>query len=57
MVDGAPRITKVELVTRGEVPGIDQTAFEKAADSAKQNCPVSKALQGNVELKLEAKLV
>jgi osmotically inducible protein OsmC len=39
------------------VPGIDQAAFEKAAESAKQNCPVSKALHGNVDLKLEAKLV
>jgi osmotically inducible protein OsmC len=57
MVDGAPRITKIELVTRGKVPGIDQAAFEKAAESAKQNCPVSKALQGNVDLRLEAKLV
>jgi osmotically inducible protein OsmC len=57
MVDGAPRITKIELVTRGKVPGIDQTAFEKAADSAKQNCPVSKALHGNVDVRLEAKLV
>jgi len=56
-VDGAPRITRIELSTRGKVPGIDQAAFEKAADSAKQNCPVSKALQGNVDLKLEAKLV
>ena len=57
MVDGAPRITRIALDVRGKVPGIDQAAFEQAAESAKQNCPVSKALQGNVELKLEAKLV
>jgi osmotically inducible protein OsmC len=57
MVDGAPKITKIELVTRGKVPGIDQVAFEKAAESAKQNCPVSKALRGNVDVRLEAKLV
>ena len=57
VVDGAPRIIRMELSTRGKVPGIDQAAFQKAADAAKQNCPVSKALQGNVELKLEAKLV
>jgi osmotically inducible protein OsmC len=57
MVDGAPKITKIELSTRGKVPGIDQAAFQKAAESAKQNCPVSKALQGNVDVRLEAKLV
>src|SRR5258706_16403097 len=34
MVDGAPKITKIELVTRGKVDGIDQAAFQKAAESA-----------------------
>ena len=57
MVDGAPKITNIELSTRGKVPGIDQAAFQKAADSAKQNCPVSKALANNVQISLEAKLV
>ena len=57
MIDGAPWITKIELVTRGKVPGIDQATFEKAAESAKQNCPVSKALKGVATISLEAKLV
>lgn len=57
MVDGAPWITKIELSTRGKVPGIDQAAFEKAAEAAKQNCPVSKALKGVATITLEAKLV
>jgi osmotically inducible protein OsmC len=57
MVDGAPRITKMALDVRGKVPGIDQAAFAKAAESAKENCPVSKALQGNVAITLEASLV
>ena len=57
MIEGAPKITRIELTVRGKVPGIDQAAFAQAAESAKVNCPVSKALQGNVELKLEAKLV
>ena len=57
MVDGAPTITKIELATRGKVPGIDQAAFEKAAQAAKQNCPVSKALKGVATITLEAKLV
>ena len=57
MVDGAPWITKIELSTRGKVPGIDQATFEKAAESAKQGCPVSKALKGVATITLEAKLV
>jgi len=57
MVDGAPRITKSVLDVRGKVDGIDQAAFEQAAEGAKKNCPVSKALQGNVEITMEAKLV
>ncbi len=56
-VDGAPKVTRSALDVRAKVPGIDQATFRAAAESAKQNCPVSKALQGNVEITLEAKLV
>ena len=56
-VDGAPKITRSALDVRGKVPGIDQAAFQQAAEGAKKNCPVSKALQGNVEIMMEAKLV
>jgi osmotically inducible protein OsmC len=38
------------------VPGIDEAAFEEAAAGAKENCPVSKALEGNVEITLDAAL-
>jgi osmotically inducible protein OsmC len=44
------------LVVRGRVPGIDQAAFEAAADGAGQNCPISGALKGNVEISVEATL-
>ncbi len=37
-------ITGVQLDVTGEVPGIDQAAFEEAAAGAAKNCPVSKAL-------------
>jgi len=57
MVDGAPKITRSVLDVRGKVDGVDQAAFQQAAEGAKKNCPVSKALQGNVEITLEAKLV
>jgi osmotically inducible protein OsmC len=56
-VDGAPKVTRSALDVRGKVEGIDQAAFEKAAEGAKKNCPVSKALQGNVEITMVAKLV
>lgn len=39
-------ITGIALSVVGEVPGIDQAAFEAAAADAKENCPVSKALAG-----------
>ncbi|MCA1218169.1 OsmC family protein [Streptomyces sp. 8L] len=39
-------ITGVHLTVQGEVPGLDETAFVKAAEDAKANCPVSQALSG-----------
>src|SRR5438067_3520481 len=50
------KITTIELNTEGEVPGIDEQTFRDAAESAKQNCPVSQALAG-VDIKLNAKFV
>jgi osmotically inducible protein OsmC len=55
-VDGAPTITKIALVTTGHVPGIDQAAFTEAAQTAKEGCPVSRALAGVPEITLEATL-
>ena len=49
-------ITGVLLTARGRVQGIDEAEFQKLAAEAKDGCPVSKALHGNVELKLEARL-
>jgi lipoyl-dependent peroxiredoxin len=39
-------ITRIELDTSAQVPGIDEPTFQKHAADAKQNCPVSKALAG-----------
>ena len=49
-------ITKSALTVRGTVPGMDETAFVEAAEDAKQNCPVSKALAGGPEITLDASL-
>ncbi len=50
------RITTMKLEVRGTVPGIDQAAFQQAAEAAREGCPVSNALKGNVELQLDARL-
>jgi len=56
MVDGAPTITRIDLVCRAVVPGIGEAGFQEQAEGAKKNCPVSKALAGT-EIHLDAKLV
>ena len=53
--EGGPHIARIELITEGEVPGIDEATFRDFADRAKAGCPVSKALQAT-EIRLEAKL-
>jgi osmotically inducible protein OsmC len=50
------RITGMRLQVRGEVPGVDQAAFARAAEAAKDGCPVSQALKGNVPVELDARL-
>jgi osmotically inducible protein OsmC len=43
---GGFRISEIVLTVRGEVEGLDAAGFEKAAQAAKDGCPVSKALAG-----------
>ena len=47
-------ITRIRLSVRGRVPGLDEAGFRKAAEDAKQNCPVSKALASVPEITLES---
>ena len=49
-------MTKSALDVLGNVPGVDDAAFREAAAQAKENCPVSKAMQGNVEMTVTARL-
>lgn len=49
-------ITRSDLEVTGTIPGIEEGAFQEAAEGAKENCPVSKALKGNVELAVTARL-
>jgi len=50
------RLTRMAMRVRGRVPGLDEEGFRAAAESAKENCPVSKALAGNVEVTVDAVL-
>jgi osmotically inducible protein OsmC len=49
-------MTTMKLTVRGEVEGIDEARFREVAEQAKENCPVSQALKGNVEISLDAAL-
>ena len=54
--DAGWRIARSELTVTGAVPGLDQAKFAELADGAKDGCPVSQALKGNVELSVIATL-
>jgi osmotically inducible protein OsmC len=49
-VEGAPRITSVELTVRARVPKLDKAGLERNVAQAADLCPVSNALRGNVEI-------
>ena len=53
---GGWSILRSDLNLQADVPGLDEEGLRAAAEQAKQNCPVSKALQGNVEITLDAAL-
>lgn len=54
--DGGFHISKIELHTKADVPGLDAAAFQEHAEAAKKGCPVSKLLTG-AEIILNAALV
>ncbi len=56
-IDGQPTLARVDLDTEGRVTGIDEEQFQRYAEEAKANCPVSRALAGISEIVLSAKLV
>ncbi len=49
-------VTTIDLSVRGTVSGLDQSAFEDAAQRAEKACPISNALRGNVDIRLDARL-
>ena len=56
-VEGGWKVGASEITVKGTVPGIDEAAFKEAAAAAKDGCPISGAIKGNVELSVKATLV
>jgi osmotically inducible protein OsmC len=56
LVDGKRTVVSSKLTVRGRVPGIDAARFSEIAAGAKDGCPISRALKGNVALSVDATL-
>ncbi|MGE5139348.1 MAG: OsmC family peroxiredoxin [Rudaea sp.] len=54
--EGHLSITKMQLDVKARVPGIDKAEFEQIAHEAGRSCPVSRALSGNVDIRVNAEL-
>jgi lipoyl-dependent peroxiredoxin len=54
--DEGLRVTTSVLDVAGRVPGMDATEFERLAQEAERSCPVSNALRGNLEIRVNARL-
>lgn len=52
--DGA--ITKAHLTVKAAIPGITKEKFDECAKDAKENCPISKSLNSNIDISMEASL-
>ena len=55
-VDGGWKVTSSALKVVGTVPGLDADGFMSAAEAAKDGCPISQMMTGNVSLSVEASL-
>lgn len=56
IVDGAPTVVSSELTVKGIVQGVSADEFANAAEFAKDNCPISRAMSNNVALSVDASL-
>lgn len=50
------KVASSALTVRGRVPGIEEATFRELAEDAKENCPISAAIKGNVKLSVDARL-
>jgi len=51
-----PKITAVDLAVVAVVPGADEAGFREALEAAEGSCPVSNALRGGVEIRVDGRL-
>ena len=54
--EAGAHIRSMELSLEADVPGLDQAGLDQAAQGAKDGCPVSRALKGNVDISVSARL-
>ncbi|WP_027346726.1 OsmC family protein [Hamadaea tsunoensis] len=54
--DAGMTVTRIDLETVGDVPGVDAEQFQKLAAAAKEGCPISRLLSPGAEITLDAKL-
>jgi osmotically inducible protein OsmC len=54
--DAGMTVTRIDLVTIGDVPGIDEAQFQKLAEAAKAGCPISRLLSPGADITLTATL-
>ncbi|QNF31881.1 OsmC family protein [Adhaeribacter swui] len=54
--DGGPFVTRIDVVTEAEVPGLSDSDFQEHAQKAKKGCPISQALGGVPDITLKASL-
>ena len=50
-------ITRIDLNTEAEIPGIEDAQFQELAETAKKTCPISRALGAIEDIRVEAKLL
>jgi osmotically inducible protein OsmC len=55
-VDGKWTVISSKLTVKGKVPGLDAATFRTMAEAAKDGCPISRAIKGNVALSVDASL-
>ncbi|MFY1705084.1 OsmC family protein [Micromonospora sp. WMMA1923] len=54
--DAGMTVTRIDLETVGQVPGLDEAQFTKLAEAAKENCPISRLLSPGAQISLSARL-
>lgn len=50
------KVTRMRLTTRAKVPGLSKEQFAQVSEGARDGCPISGALKGNLEIVLDARL-